>query len=254
MRVYIGLLSLTTVLLALTAVSLFYNVKVGLFTRSSQSFSDMFEESLKFGNATIEPGDIHIQSNATDPESTESLVEAFLNLDERADYEKIITIQNEINQIKFRKYHEKVFHDSGKGIKVEHWKGVVDAMGKFYKIPLDELEVLKQADTMTETKKVIREMNIGGLEEGKFGYIRIAIDKQDEEMNYILSGTLVTFNLAPSDPEKKSKLDLDFINFEHAEGTEMVLPKEIEKNLKDYFINKALQAAERQYKKTNREL
>ena len=171
----------------------------------------------------------------------------FFELLEKPDHEMIEHTSNEIKQIQFSKYNENVFHDSGNGIKEENWNRIVQTMGKFYKIPEDGIEQLKDASLMDNAEKNVHNFEIGGKGPGEFGYMRVAVEKNDQGvMSYILAGTQIKFNLAPYTEEKKTTLDLYFVKFESTES-EAVIPQAVEENLKEYFINKALVAAGKRY-------
>ena len=178
--------------------------------------------------------------------SSDDLVDSFFAMIESPDHEVLEKTQTEIKQIQFSKYTENVFHDSGKGIKEENWNKIVETMGKFYKIPDDGIEQLKTASMMDEAEKNFHNFEIGGKGPGEFGYMRIAVQKREGTMEYILAGTQIKFNLAPVTEEKKTTLDLYFVKFEHIDQ-EAVLPHAVEENLKEYFINKALLAAGKKY-------
>ena len=170
----------------------------------------------------------------------------FLEQIEEPDHEMIERTSNEIKQIQFNKYNENVFHDSGNGIKEENWNRIVQTMGKFYKIPDDGIEQLKDASLMDNAEKNVHNFEIGGKGPGEFGYMRIAVEKNEGVMSYILAGTQIKFNLAPYTEEKRTTLDLYFVKFESVES-EAVIPQAVEENLKEYFINKALVAAVKRY-------
>ena len=179
-----------------------------------------------------------------------TLIQKFLNLVDPPDQEKLIETQKEIKEVQFRKYSENVFHDSGKGIKEGKWGKIAEVMGRLYKIPQPGVELLKTAEDMDETEKNVHNIEIGGSEPGTFGYMRIAIEKEENgDLSYILAGTQIKFILAPAQPDKRTTLDLYFMKYESIEETEAILPKQMEENLKEYFINKALVAAEKRYGK-----
>ena len=181
--------------------------------------------------------------------SDEDLRSKFFNLLEEPDHELILRTGNEIKQVQFSKYNENVFHDSGNGIKEENWNKIVQTMGKFYKIPEEGIEQLEVARLMDNAEKKVHNFEIGGKGPGEFGYLRIAVEKNDGVMNYILAGTQIKFNLAPYTEEKKTTLDLYFVKFESI-VSEAVIPQAVEENLKEYFINKALVAAGKRYGRT----
>ena len=174
------------------------------------------------------------------------LVETFMAMIESPNPEVLVRTQSDIKQIQFKNYNENVFHDSGKGIVEENWNKIVESMGKFYKIPEAGIEQLKSASLMDDSDKNFHNFEIGGKGPGEFGYMRIAVQKRDGLMEFILAGTQIKFSLAPVTEEKKTTLDLYFAKFEHTEG-EAVLPHAVEENLKEYFINKALLAAGKRY-------
>ena len=179
-----------------------------------------------------------------------TLIRKFLDLVDPPDPEKLIETQEKIKEIQFRKYSENVFHDSGKGIKEGKWGRIAEVMGRLYKIPPSGVELLKTAEDMEETEKNVHNIEMGGVEPGTFGYMRIAIEKDERgDLSYILAGTQIKFTLAPAQPDKRTTLDLYFMKFESVEETEAILPKQMEENLQEYFINKALVAAQKRYGK-----
>eukprot|EP00800_Vazella_pourtalesii_P020955 TRINITY_DN75_c0_g1_i1.p1 TRINITY_DN75_c0_g1~~TRINITY_DN75_c0_g1_i1.p1 ORF type:complete len:219 (-),score=64.47 TRINITY_DN75_c0_g1_i1:621-1277(-) len=189
---------------------------------------------------------VYCLSTVVSGASSGGLMDLFTEMIESPDHEVLQKTGSEIKQIQFSKYNENVFHDSGRGIKEENWEKIVKTMGKFYRIPEDGIEQLKTASMMDESEKNFHNFEIGGKGPGEFGYMRIAVQKTDGAMEYILAGTQIKFNLAPVTEEKKTTLDLYFVKFEHIEQ-EAVLPQAVEESMKEYFINKALLAAGKKY-------
>ena len=167
---------------------------------------------------------------------SQTLINKFLSLEDKADKVKLSKTENAVKEIQFQKYSENVFQDAGTGIQEHKWKGVVTAMGKLYGIPREGVQMLEQANSMAETEKTVYNIDIGGTEPGRFGYMRIAIEKENGDLSYILAGTQIKFNLAPMPPDRNGKVE-----------TEAVLSKEMEQNLEEYFLNKALSSAKRRY-------
>ncbi|KAI6650504.1 hypothetical protein LOD99_7555 [Oopsacas minuta] len=159
---------------------------------------------------------------------TEELKSVFYEMIEYPDHEVLENTEKEIKQIQFSKYNENVFHDSGEGIKEENWDRIVKNMGKFYKIPEDGIEQLKDASLMDEAEKNFHNFEIGGKGPGEFGYMRIAVEKKEGNLNYILAGTQIKFNLAPYSDEKKTTVDLYFMKFEMVDQ-EAVIPNKLRK-------------------------
>ena len=183
-----------------------------------------------------------------------SLIKKFIDLADPPDSQKLIETQEKIKEIQFRKYSENVFHDSGRGVKEGKWGKMAEVMGRLYNIPPSGVELLKTAEDVEEIEKNVHNFDMGGKEPGTFGYMRIAIEKgENGDLSYIIAGTQIKFTLAPAQPDKKTTQDLYFMKFEGVEETEAILPKQMEESLEDYFINKALVAAEKRYGKVLKE-